>query len=265
MKLCFCVCCPLSTPHPLLTEHAKDVSRYEVNGSLSDSQAKSILSYRREPSYFEIPTKELQQRPHKKPEMQLHEAPTKDTSDPTQCVLSTPTPPVVQSHASFTIEFDECTPGKMKIKDHVTKFSYRQPPNLPPSETVTTPTEVMSAESKVADWLVQSNATMTRRRSQAEDMYSSNSDPIIHSNKGECIKQSMFHSNSTDFHSNNELNLELLSVLSFISKPWRQPPEWFWRSSNQWKLSAPVRTSNWLQVVSTTTEGLPSTLCNLWL
>ncbi|CAJ1073807.1 centrosomal protein of 170 kDa protein B isoform X2 [Xyrichtys novacula] len=156
-------------------EHAKDMSRYEVNGSLSDTQAKSILSYRREPSYFEIPTKELQQRPNK-----VHEVPTKDTPDPTYCVPSTPTPPVVQSHASFTIEFDECTPGKMKIKDHVTKFSFRQPPNLPPPEAVTTPTEVMSAESKVADWLVQSNASMMRRRSQAEDMYSSNSDPLLH-------------------------------------------------------------------------------------
>uniref|UniRef100_UPI0037E849B3 centrosomal protein of 170 kDa protein B n=1 Tax=Semicossyphus pulcher TaxID=241346 RepID=UPI0037E849B3 len=176
-------------------EHAKDVSRYEVNGSLSDSQAKSIFSYRREPSYFEIPTKELQQRPAKKPETQVHEVPTKDTPDPTQCVPSTPTPPVVQSHASFTIEFDECTPGKMKIKDHVTKFSFRQQPNLP-STDVTTPTEVMSAESKVADWLVQSNASMMRRRSQAEDTYSSNSDPLIHNTKAN--REDGPHSDSGD-------------------------------------------------------------------
>ncbi|XP_035529612.1 centrosomal protein of 170 kDa protein B [Morone saxatilis] len=163
-------------------ESAKDVSRYEVNGSLSDSQAKSIFSYRREPRYFEIPTKESQPRPAKKPESQVHEVhevPTKDTPDPSQCVSSTPTPPVVQSHASFTIEFDECTPGKMKIKDHVTKFSFRQQRKLPSTEAVTTPTEVMSAESKVADWLVQSNASMMRRRSQAEDMYSTNSDPSL--------------------------------------------------------------------------------------
>ncbi|XP_044021464.1 centrosomal protein of 170 kDa protein B isoform X2 [Siniperca chuatsi] len=157
-------------------EPAKDVSRYEVNGSLSDSQAKSIFSFHREPSYFEIPTKESQPRPIKKPESQVHEVPTKDTPDPTQCVSSTPTPPVVQSHASFTIEFDEYTPGKMKIKDHVTKFSFRQQHKLPSTEVVTAPTEVMSAESKVADWLVQSNASMMRRRSQAEDMYSTTSD-----------------------------------------------------------------------------------------
>lgn len=170
----------------LLTETAKDRTRYEVNGSLSDSQAKTILSYRREPSYFEIPTKESQPRLAKKPESQVHEVPTKDTPESSQCVSSTPTPPVVQSHASFTIEFDECTPGKMKIKDHVTKFSFRQPHKLPSTESVTTPTEVMSAENKVADWLVQSNSSMRRRRSYAEDMYSTHSDPsLLKTTKGE--------------------------------------------------------------------------------
>ncbi|XP_059208693.1 centrosomal protein of 170 kDa protein B isoform X2 [Centropristis striata] len=174
------------SPEQESPEHSKDLSRFEVNGSLSDSHAKSIFSYRREPSYFEIPTKELHQRPAKKPELQVHEVPTKDTPDPTEDVSYTPTPPVVQSHASFTIEFDECTPGKMKIKDHVTKFSFRQQQQQqqqqkqPSIELVTTPTEVMSAESKVADWLVQSNASMmSRRRSQVEDMYSTNSDPSL--------------------------------------------------------------------------------------
>lgn len=147
------------------------MSRYEVNGSLPESQAKSILSYRREPSYFDIPTKELHQRAAKKPESQVHEVPTKDTPNPTDIVSSTP--PVVQSHASFTIEFDECTPGKMKIKDHVTKFSFRQQHKLPSTEHVTAPTEVISAESKVADWLVQSNDSM-RRKSIAEELYGTN-------------------------------------------------------------------------------------------
>lgn len=164
------------------------MSRYELNGSLSESHAKSIFSYRREPSYFEIPTKESQPRPGKKNESQVHEVPTKDTSDATQSVLSTPTPPVVQSHASFTIEFDECTPGKMKIKDHVTKFSFRQPRKLPYTDAVAAPTEVMSAESKVADWLVQSNANMMRRRSHAEDEYSTSSDPtLLKINKSEYL------------------------------------------------------------------------------
>ncbi|KAK1893723.1 Centrosomal protein of 170 kDa protein B [Dissostichus eleginoides] len=162
------------SPEQESPEPAKDVSRYEVNGSLSESQAKSILSYRREPSYFEIPTKELHQRAAKKPESQVHEVPTKDTPNPADIVSSTP--PVVQSHASFTIEFDECTPGKMKIKDHVTKFSLRQQHKFPSTEHVTAPTEVISAESKVADWLVQSNASMVRRKSMAEELYGTNGD-----------------------------------------------------------------------------------------
>ncbi|CAI5696873.1 unnamed protein product [Oreochromis niloticus] len=159
-------------------EPAKDVSTYESNGSLPDSQAKATFSYCREPSYFEIPTKEFQQRPTKKPESQVHEVPTKDTADPSDCISSTPTPPVVQSHASFTIEFDECTPGKMKIKDHVTKFSFRQR-KQPSTEVASTPTEVMSAQSKVADWLVQSSASMMGKRSQDEDVCSTNSDPSL--------------------------------------------------------------------------------------
>ncbi|XP_010774427.1 centrosomal protein of 170 kDa protein B [Notothenia coriiceps] len=162
------------SPEQESPEPAKDMSRYEVNGSLSESQAKSILSYRREPSYFEIPTKELHQRAAKKPESQVHEVPTKDTPNPVDIVSSTP--PVVQSHASFTIEFDECTPGKMKIKDHVTKFSSRQQHKLPSTEHVTAPTAVVSAESKVADWLVQSNASMMRRKSMAEELYGTNGD-----------------------------------------------------------------------------------------
>ncbi|XP_078133287.1 centrosomal protein of 170 kDa protein B isoform X4 [Sander vitreus] len=184
------------SPEQESPEPAKDVSRYEVNGSLSDNRAKSIFSCRREPSYFEIPTKELKQRPAKKPESQVHEVPTKDTPDPTEVVSSTP--PVVQSHASFTIEFDECTPGKMKIKDHVTKFSFRQQQKLPSTELVTTPTEVMSAESKVADWLVQSNASMIRRRSKAEDMYSTHSDPSLLKNTKTNHREDGTHSDSGD-------------------------------------------------------------------
>lgn len=189
----FTTVCSLSPPHSILTEPAKDVSRYEVNGSLSDSQVKSIFSYRREPSYFEIPTKESPPRPDKRPESQVQEVPTKDTPDHSQSVPSTPTPPVVQSHASFTIEFDECMPGKMKIKDHVTKFSFRQQRKQLSTEAVTAPSEVMSVESKVADWLVQSNASMMRRRSHAEDLYSTNSDPsLLKTTRGESCMTRLF-------------------------------------------------------------------------
>lgn len=147
----------------------------EFNGSIQeirDSQAKSALLYNREPSYFEIPTKESTVHP-KSPAGDLIDIPTKDTNVPL-----TSTPPVVQSHASFTIEFDDCMPGKIKIKDHVTKFSSRQRSKQQPSSKplAAAPTEVLSAESKVADWLVQSDVSMMCRRPPCEDAYSTKSD-----------------------------------------------------------------------------------------
>uniref|UniRef100_A0A3P8TQD3 Centrosomal protein 170B n=1 Tax=Amphiprion percula TaxID=161767 RepID=A0A3P8TQD3_AMPPE len=151
----------------------------DFSGSLSESQPNSVFpSYHREPSYFEIPTKDFQ---HPKTSgAELHEIPTKDTdTPPAPPSPPTPTPPVVQSHASFTIEFDDCMPGKIKIKDHVTKFSTRQrKPQAPPSKTTITaaPADVMSAESKVADWLVHSDVSMMRRRPPCEDVYSTKSD-----------------------------------------------------------------------------------------
>ncbi|XP_058470917.1 centrosomal protein of 170 kDa protein B isoform X2 [Solea solea] len=205
-------------------EYGKDTSSYEVNGSLSDSQAQSIFSYRREPSYFEIPTKEFQQRSPKKPDSHVHEVPTKDTSDPTDCIPSTPTPPVVQSHASFTIEFDECTPGKMKIKDHVTKFSFRQQRKLPSTDLVTAPTEVMSAESKVADWLVHSNASMMRRKSQTDDMYSTNSDPsFLKSKANHCDDGTHSDSGNPEINGKDFFQSEL-PIHSRVSPPSQRSP-----------------------------------------
>ncbi|XP_051264935.1 centrosomal protein of 170 kDa protein B isoform X4 [Dicentrarchus labrax] len=163
-------------------EAQKDPSSVEpdFSGTLSDPQQKTIFpSYNREPSYFEIPTKDFQ---HPKTSgAELHEIPTKDTdTPPAPPSPPTPTPPVVQSHASFTIEFDDCMPGKIKIKDHVTKFSTRQrKQQAPPTKTPiasATPAEVMSAESKVADWLVHSDVSMMRRRPTCEDVYSTKSD-----------------------------------------------------------------------------------------
>uniref|UniRef100_W5KPG9 Centrosomal protein 170B n=1 Tax=Astyanax mexicanus TaxID=7994 RepID=W5KPG9_ASTMX len=151
------------------------VAETEVNGSLQefrDSQGKSVFLYNREPSYFEIPTKEVQTHP-KSLTVELNDIPTKDTDSP-----PTSTPPVVQSHASFTIEFDECTPGKITIKDHVTKFSSRQRGKQQQGGKPlgAAPTEVLSAESKVADWLVQSDVSMMRRRPPCDDVYSTKSD-----------------------------------------------------------------------------------------
>uniref|UniRef100_A0A4W5QZ97 Centrosomal protein 170B n=1 Tax=Hucho hucho TaxID=62062 RepID=A0A4W5QZ97_9TELE len=194
--LCVCVACsetPTSRPTPLYGQPSwwgeEDAAKgsaldSEVNGSLleyRDAQGKSNFSYHREPSYFEIPTKEFQLHP-KSPGAELHEIPTKDTDTPHAPPTPTsPTPPVVQSHASFTIEFDDCTPGKIKIKDHVTKFSSRQRKQQQVSgkTLATTPTEVMSAECKVADWLVHSDVRMMRRRPTCEDVYSVKSDQAV--------------------------------------------------------------------------------------
>ncbi|TRY84441.1 hypothetical protein DNTS_035808 [Danionella cerebrum] len=154
-----------------------DVSKDEEDFNIPvqeihDNQTKSTYLYQREPSYFEIPTKEgnVQVQP---PEPDLLDIPTKDTN-----VSKMSTPPVVQSHASFTIEFDDCMPGKIKIKDHVTKFSSRQRSKQQQANNfqAAAPTEVLSAENKVADWLVQSDVTMMCRREPCEDVYSTKSD-----------------------------------------------------------------------------------------
>ncbi|NXX90349.1 C170B protein, partial [Centropus bengalensis] len=155
------------------SERSKEITQHEeeLNGNISsyrDAQEQSVFAFRREPSYFEIPTKEFQQ-PSKSPETQVHEIPTKDVD----AVVT----PVVQSHASFTIEFDDGTPGKIKIKDHVTKFSLRQ---RRPYGKEAAHTEMMSAESKVADWLVQNDPSLIRRQSPGDDVYSTKSDLPVH-------------------------------------------------------------------------------------
>ncbi|KAL8168880.1 UNVERIFIED_CONTAM: hypothetical protein K2H54_021716 [Gekko kuhli] len=154
-------------------ERTKEIAHHEeeINGNITgyrDSQGDSVYAFRREPSYFEIPTKEFQQ-PVKSPETQVHEIPTKD--------VDMAVPPAVQSHASFTIEFDACTPGKMKIKDHVTKFSLRQRRNLSKEAGHT---EMISAENKVADWLVQNDPCLMRRQAMGDDVYSTKSDLPVH-------------------------------------------------------------------------------------
>lgn len=139
-------------------ENHKDGTGCEVSVSpdeFLDGQGKSGYAFRKEPSYFEIPTKEIHPKP-KTSSLEVQEIPTKDTDHKPPS-----TPPVVQGHASFTIEFDDQTPGKIKIKDQVTKLSVRQR-RIPTKESIARLTEVMSAENKVADWLVQSDATMLR-------------------------------------------------------------------------------------------------------
>ncbi|XP_074069342.1 centrosomal protein of 170 kDa protein B isoform X2 [Macrotis lagotis] len=156
-------------------ERTKEIPQHEeVNGNISsyrDGQDSSAFAFRREPSYFEIPTKEFQPI-SKSVEEQVHEVPTKDVEPG-----GSGAPPVVQSHASFTIEFDDCSPGKVKIKDHVTKFSLR--PRRPLVKEAAA-SDMVSAQSKVAHWLVQNDPSLIRRPGTAEDGYSTKSDLPVH-------------------------------------------------------------------------------------
>lgn len=128
----------------------------------------------REPSYFEIPTKESHQSVLSV-ESSIHEIPTKDTEASRA---------VVQGHASFTIEFDEHTPGKVTIKDHVTKFTPDQRQKLKKSPPATKELSglqaaMIAAESKVADWLAQNDPPRMRRESVDDDSKSIKSDLTI--------------------------------------------------------------------------------------
>ncbi|XP_072618594.1 centrosomal protein of 170 kDa protein B isoform X1 [Vulpes vulpes] len=139
-------------------------------GGFRASVEPQSYSFRREPSYFEIPTKEAPPPPPRPPEGPAQEAPTKE-GEPGGAA------PVVQSHASFTIEFDDCSPGKVKIKDHVTKFSLRQ--RRPPGKEAA-PAEAVSAETKVADWLVQNDPSLLCRAGPGDDRHSTKSDLPVH-------------------------------------------------------------------------------------
>ncbi|KYO23833.1 centrosomal protein of isoform A [Alligator mississippiensis] len=141
----------------------------------SASANEELYPFCREPSYFEIPTKEFQQTSQIE-ESTIHEIPTKDTQSSHAAGAG---------HASFTIEFDDNTPGKVTIKDHVTKFTsdQRHKPkksssggqDLPGLQTV-----MMAAESKVADWLAQNNPPRMIWEPTEEDSKSIKSDVPVY-------------------------------------------------------------------------------------
>ncbi|NXE47700.1 CE170 protein, partial [Casuarius casuarius] len=142
----------------------------------SAAASEELYPFCREPSYFEIPTKEFQQ-PSQIAESAIHEIPTKDTQSSHAAGAG---------HASFTIEFDDNTPGKVTIKDHVTKFTSEQRhkskkpsssggQDLPGLQTV-----MMAAESKVADWLAQNNPPRMIWEPTEEDSKSIKSDVPVY-------------------------------------------------------------------------------------
>ncbi|XP_008934880.1 PREDICTED: centrosomal protein of 170 kDa, partial [Merops nubicus] len=142
----------------------------------SAAASEEIYPFCREPSYFEIPTKEFQQ-PSQVAESTIHEIPTKDTQSSHAASAG---------HASFTIEFDDNTPGKVTIKDHVTKFTSEQrhkskkPSSSSGQDLPGLQTVMMAAESKVADWLAQNNPPRMIWEPTEEDSKSIKSDVPVY-------------------------------------------------------------------------------------
>ncbi|XP_030801984.1 centrosomal protein of 170 kDa isoform X4 [Camarhynchus parvulus] len=142
----------------------------------SASANEELYPFCREPSYFEIPTKECQQA-SQVAESTIHEIPTKDTQS---------SHAAASGHASFTIEFDDNTPGKVKIKDHVTKFASEQrhkskkPSSCSGQDLPGLQTVMMAAESKVADWLAQNNPPRMVWEPTEEDSKSIKSDVPVY-------------------------------------------------------------------------------------
>ncbi|XP_053188739.1 centrosomal protein of 170 kDa isoform X2 [Scomber japonicus] len=156
-----------------------------------------------EPSYLEIPTKESHMANNG-----IHEIPTKDTEG-----TSTQTT-TAQGHASFTIEFDNTSPGKVTIKDHVSKFTpdhHRSRSKKSGAgsggaggrDLSTLQAAMMASESKVADWLAQNDPTMIRSESTEEDSKSIKSDVPVHLKR---LKGSK-HEDGTQSDSENGLGL----------------------------------------------------------
>ncbi|XP_010887065.2 centrosomal protein of 170 kDa isoform X3 [Esox lucius] len=152
-----------------------------------------------EPSYFEIPTKEAQMA-----EDSIHEIPTKDTEGTATAGA--------QGHASphaFTIEFDDTSPGKVTIKDHVSKPipDHRARPKKVPQpgskDLSTLQAAMMASESKVADWLAQNDPPMVRSESTEDDSKSIKSDIPVHFKR---LKGSK-HEDGTQSDSENGIGL----------------------------------------------------------
>ncbi|XP_062852061.1 centrosomal protein of 170 kDa isoform X4 [Trichomycterus rosablanca] len=120
-----------------------------------------------EPSYFEIPSKDGQMA-----DGSIYEVPTKDTEGAAAAKAA-------QANTSFTIEFDNTSPGKVTIKDHVSRP--RSKKSQPGSKELSSlQAAIMASESKVADWLAHNNPVIMRRQSTEEDSKSIKSDVPVH-------------------------------------------------------------------------------------
>ncbi|XP_054432673.1 centrosomal protein of 170 kDa isoform X5 [Pteronotus mesoamericanus] len=150
-----------------------DAKQVEEQSAAANEEV--LFPFCREPSYFEIPTKEFQQ-PSQLTESTIHEIPTKDT---------TSSHTTGAGHASFTIEFDDSTPGKVTIRDHVTKFTSEQRHKSKKSSPGTQDlpgiqTGMIAPENKVADWLAQNNPPQMIWERTEEDSKSIKSDVPVY-------------------------------------------------------------------------------------
>ncbi|XP_057704102.1 centrosomal protein of 170 kDa isoform X2 [Corythoichthys intestinalis] len=158
--------------------------------------------------YTEIPTK---QNPHVATNG-IHEIPTKDTEGPSSHSSA------AQGHASFTIEFDNASPGRVTIKDHVSKFMPSQHRSRTKRsgagsggtggrDLSTLQVAMMASESKVADWLAHNDPTLIRGESTEDDSKSNKSDVPVHLKR---LKGSK-HEDGTQSDSENGLGLRFAS------------------------------------------------------
>ncbi|XP_073072794.1 centrosomal protein of 170 kDa isoform X7 [Manis javanica] len=169
-----------SNGKPEEKNHETGTSGCSIDGKQVEEQSAAateevLFPFCREPSYFEIPTKEFQQ-PSQITESTIHEIPTKDT--PSSHTAGA-------GHASFTIEFDDSTPGKVTIRDHVTKFTSDQRHKSKKSSPGTQDlpgiqTGMMAPENKVADWLAQNNPPQIIWERTEEDSKSIKSDVPVY-------------------------------------------------------------------------------------
>ncbi|KAM7385371.1 hypothetical protein PAMP_001458 [Pampus punctatissimus] len=147
-----------------------------------------------DPSYLEIPTKDSHMANNG-----IHEIPTKDTEG-------------TSTHT--TTEFDNTSPGKVTIKDHVSKFTpdhHRSRSKKSGAgsggagtrDLSTLQAAMMASESKVADWLAHNDPTMIRSESTEEDNKSIKSDVPVHLKR---LKGSK-HEDGTQSDSENGLGL----------------------------------------------------------
>ncbi|XP_043111373.1 centrosomal protein of 170 kDa isoform X9 [Puntigrus tetrazona] len=132
----------------------------------------------------------------------IHEIPTKDTEG-TGAAKSAMANAASQANTSFTIEFDDTSPGKVTIKDHVSRPRPKKSPHVGGKDLSTLQAAIMASESKVADWLAQNDPPLVRRESTEDDSKSIKSDVPVHLKR---LKGSK-HEDGTQSDSENGLGL----------------------------------------------------------